>query len=74
MSTVAEREFMGFKSSVLLVGHPDPDQVAFGADFAANNNEAIEKLSKSQYPVLVTKIEKEFVLISTPLGQPEKLL
>ena len=57
MSAVVDREHIGFKSSVLLVGHPNPDQVAFGADFANSTKPAIEKLSKSQYPVVAIHLD-----------------
>jgi two-component system, NtrC family, sensor kinase len=57
MSALVERELVGFKSSVLLVGHPNPTQVAFGADFADEKKEAFNKLATVQYPVVVTKLD-----------------
>jgi two-component system, NtrC family, sensor kinase len=57
MPAVAEREFLSFKSSVLLIGHPNPDQVAFGADFATTPHDAFEKLSKTLYPVVVSYVD-----------------
>jgi two-component system, NtrC family, sensor kinase len=59
MSAVAEREPISFKSSVLLVGHPNPEKVAFGADFAASAHEAAERLSQTQYPVIVSYLDGE---------------
>jgi len=41
------------RSSVLIVGHPNPSAVAFGADFATNEAEAKKAIESSRYPVLV---------------------
>jgi signal transduction histidine kinase/PAS domain-containing protein len=41
------------RSSVLIVGHPDPGAVAFGADFAADEQEAKKAIEATRYPVLV---------------------
>ncbi|MEQ1876833.1 MAG: histidine kinase dimerization/phospho-acceptor domain-containing protein [Bdellovibrionia bacterium] len=59
MSAVVETGLLSFKSSVLLVGHPDPEKVAFGADFAATVDEAIAKLSLTHYPVVVSSVDGE---------------
>ncbi|HEX4924855.1 MAG TPA: histidine kinase dimerization/phospho-acceptor domain-containing protein [Bdellovibrionales bacterium] len=57
MSAVVERELVTFKSSVLLIGHPNPEKVAFGADFAPTVSEAAEKLRQTRYPVIVSALD-----------------
>jgi signal transduction histidine kinase len=41
------------RSSVLIVAHPNPSAVAFGADFAINAGEAKKAIEATSYPVLV---------------------
>jgi two-component system NtrC family sensor kinase len=41
------------RSSVLIIAHPNPDAVAFGADFAPNALEARQAIESTRYPVLV---------------------
>lgn len=57
MSAVVDREILTFKSSVLLIGHPNPERVAFGADFAPTVSEASEKLKQTRYPVVVSSLD-----------------
>jgi two-component system, NtrC family, sensor kinase len=41
------------KASILIVGHPFPDRVQFGADHCANYDQAIEVLKETPYAVVV---------------------
>ncbi len=41
------------RSSVLIVGHPEPNTVGFGADFSSTVSEAIDRLKQFRYPVIV---------------------
>ncbi len=40
------------RASVLIVAHPSPEAIAFGADFATGVDEAREALSEFRYPVI----------------------
>lgn len=41
------------RSSVLIVGHPNPSATAFGADFAPSIQDARKQIEQTTYPVLV---------------------
>ncbi|MCC6277075.1 MAG: PAS domain-containing protein [Oligoflexia bacterium] len=64
-------------SSILIVGHPDPQRVQFGADFATSSEEARTIVSHSHLPVLIlaTTIQGTWKLVLdefrklNPLGQ-----
>jgi two-component system, NtrC family, sensor kinase len=67
------------RSSVLIVGHPSPDAIAFGADFANTSQAAREALSDFRYPVIALPSSElisedvlallEFVNAASPLSQ-----
>ena len=67
------------RSSVLIVGHPSPDAIAFGADFANSSQAAREALSDFRYPVIALPSSEmisedvlsllEFVNSASPLSQ-----
>ena len=40
-------------SSILIVGHPNPKTVEFGADFTDTFQKAITELNENKYPVVV---------------------
>lgn len=46
------------RSSVLIVGHPHPNEVSFGVDFCSHLDEATELLRQSKYSVLVFPIDE----------------
>ncbi len=48
------------RSSVLIVGHPNPSAIAFGADFATGFKEARAALSEFRYPVIALPISQLF--------------
>jgi signal transduction histidine kinase/PAS domain-containing protein len=48
------------RSSVLIIGHPNPAAIAFGADFAAGFSEAREALIEFRYPVIALPISQRF--------------
>jgi len=46
------------RSSVLIIGHPTPSAIAFGADFAAGFGEAHEALTEFRYPVIALPLSQ----------------
>jgi two-component system NtrC family sensor kinase len=48
------------RSSVLIVMHPDPRSIAFGADFAADYEQALKSISEFNYPVIVVPSSSHF--------------
>lgn len=67
------------RASVLIIGHPNPDRIAFGADFAFTHEEAKKALLDFRYPVIVLPTSREvdgkvleflqFVGQNSPLSQ-----
>lgn len=48
------------RASVLIIGHPQPNAIAFGADFAIDFEKAREALSEFRYPVIALPISRAF--------------
>jgi two-component system, NtrC family, sensor kinase len=49
------------RSSVLVIGHPQPDAIAFGADFAVDFDAARAALTEFGYPVIALPSSNELV-------------